>query len=79
MNPLKTVKLLVAWGRLQRLWRTYQMTREPVMLMEIVKAGAVILALFGFNLTAEQIGAIAIVAGMILGLIARAKVTPVKG
>ena len=77
MNPVALFKAWRAWVRLQSLWRIYLMTREPVMVGQIVNAAAVLLAIFGFNFTAEQIGAIAVVGGMIAGLIARARVSPV--
>lgn len=78
MNPIQAWRAYRAWGRLQRAWKGYHMSKEPVMLAELVKAGAVLLALFGLNLTAEQVGAIAIVAGLIAGLVARARVSPVR-
>lgn len=53
------------------------MKNEPVMIAEIVKAGAILAALVGLNLTAEQVGALAIVAGLVAGWFARARVSPV--
>jgi putative effector of murein hydrolase LrgA (UPF0299 family) len=50
---------------------------EPVMIAEIVKAGAIIAALAGLNLSAEQVGALAIVAGLVAGWVTRGRVSPV--
>lgn len=53
------------------------MKREPVMIAELVKAGAIAAAVFGLELTTEQIGALAIVAGLVAGWFTRGRVSPV--
>lgn len=53
------------------------MTKEPVALGEIVKAAAVLIALFGLDLTDEQIGALVVLASVVGGLLVRARVSPV--
>ena len=77
MNPIQMVKALRAWGRLKRLTQEYAMTKEPVMIAEIVKAAAVLLAVFGFELTAEQVGSIVVVVGLVAGIFIRSRVSPV--
>lgn len=77
MNPFKLFTAWRAWQTLRRAFEEYRMSREPVMITQIVSAGAVIVGLFGFHLSAEQIASIAVVVGLVMGLVARARVTPV--
>lgn len=77
MNPIKLLKLVQAWNRLQSAWKEYQVTKEPVMIGQVVSAAAVLLALVGFDLTQEQVAAVAVVGSMVAGWIARARVSPV--
>lgn len=77
MNPIQMMKLWRAWRRLQDTWKEYQVKKEPVMIAQVVSSGAVIAALFGFDLTQEQVASIAVVASLVAGLLARARVSPV--
>lgn len=50
--------------------------REPVMFMAVIQAGIALGISFGLHLSPEQIGAIMAFSAALIGLVARAKVTP---
>lgn len=50
--------------------------REPVMFMAVIQAGLALAVSFGLNLDGVQTGAILAFSAAVLGLIARAKVSP---
>jgi hypothetical protein len=77
MNPVQLFKLWRAWTKVQSAWKEYQVSKEPVMLGQLVAAGATIAALFGLDLSQEQVASIAVVASLVMGWIARARVSPV--
>ena len=52
--------------------------REPAMVLALVQAIIVLGVAFGLKLTPEQTGAILAVTAIVLGLITRSQVTPVK-
>ena len=52
--------------------------REPAMVLALVQAIIVLAVSFGLKLTPEQTGAILAVTALVLGLITRSQVTPVK-
>jgi uncharacterized protein (DUF697 family) len=51
--------------------------REPAMVLALVQAIIALAVTFGLRLTPEQTGAIVALTAIVLGLIVRAKVTPV--
>jgi len=51
--------------------------REPVMWMALVQAALAVAVSFGLQWDAEQIGTVTALSAVVLGLIARQKVTPV--
>lgn len=53
------------------------MKTEPALLMGLVTAGIALAASFGFNLTANQVGAISAFASAVLAVVVRQHVTPV--
>jgi len=53
------------------------LNREPVAILAVVQTMLALVVSFGFDLSGEQVGAITAVSAAILGLLARAKVTPV--
>jgi hypothetical protein len=52
--------------------------REPAAILALIQAVIVLAVVFGLKLTTEQTGAILAVSAIVLGLITRSKVTPVK-
>ncbi len=52
--------------------------REPVMYLAIVKAAVVLIVAFGFELEAEQVAAVYVLAEAVLAFVARGQVTPVE-
>ena len=52
--------------------------REPAMVLALVQAVIVLAVSFGLKLTPEQTGAILAITALVLGLITRSQVTPVK-
>lgn len=52
--------------------------REPVLWLAVIRAAVVCAVAFGLSLSAEQTGAIYLVAEALLSVIARQSVTPVE-
>lgn len=52
--------------------------REPVLVLGLVQAVIALIAAFGFELSAQQVGAILAVTAAVLGYVTRTQVTPVK-
>ena len=77
MNVRQMVRAYRAWKTIQRAAKEYAMSREPVLLGQIITSAAVILGAFGFDLTAEQTASLVVVANLIAGFVMRARVTPV--
>ena len=50
--------------------------REPVLVMAVIQAGIALAVAFGLQWTAEQVALLVAFSATVLGLIARAKVTP---
>jgi hypothetical protein len=50
--------------------------REPTMVLALFQASIALVVAFGLNLAPDQIGAILAVTAVILGLIARSRVSP---
>ncbi len=50
--------------------------REPVLIMAVIQAGIALAVAFGLQWTGEQVALIVAFSATVLGLIARAKVTP---
>lgn len=69
MNPFRVIQRKVAQTQMDK--------KEPVALAAAIRSMVALLAVFGFELTAEQVVALIVVVEMILGLIVRARVTPV--
>ena len=53
-------------------------SKEPAMILGTIQAILAAVTSFGLQLTTEQIGAIMTVSSMIIGLITRFRVSPVK-
>lgn len=52
--------------------------REPVLYLALAQAGLALIAGFGFDLTAQQIGLVMAFVAAVLGILARSQVTPVE-
>lgn len=52
--------------------------REPAMVLALVQAVIVLAVSFGFQLSPEQTGAILALTAVVLGLMTRTQVTPVR-
>jgi len=50
--------------------------REPVLVMAVIQAGVALAVAFGLQWTGEQVALVVAFSATVLGLIARAKVTP---
>lgn len=55
-----------------------RLAREPALVAGVVGAAAALTAAFGLELTAEQVGAVVGVLSVVLGIVVRQSVTPVR-
>ena len=77
---MKLLNLPGAWKRWKLLssqWAAYCRTREPVFLSGAVQSVAVILAIFGLELSVEEVASFVVVVNVIASLIVRSKVSPI--
>ena len=77
MNPIRLVKAWRAYTRLQRAWKVFAMKKEPVAIAGVIRAAAYLGAIFGFDLTEQQILALIVVGELLFGVWVRARVSPV--
>jgi len=69
MGLIKTFRMYRAWSDVQKKWKAYMKNpnrAEPVVLADVVKSIAVLLALAGYGLTSEQVDAVVVVAGAVI-------------
>ena len=77
MNPLRLWKAYRAWTHVKSLWEVFVIKKEPVALGAVIRSAAVLLAVFGFELSVEQIAGLIVVGELVVGVFVRAKLSPV--